>query len=148
VSQDESVTYDPSPSVDPTEAQLKSIGQMGIDLDAGDLASPEMTKFLLQNHRTSLLQYREAKKEVEKLREEKDDLVSLRESLNVKLARKEAYEEITWLEIPVSILSGFAINMLVTDIKDGFGWLLIVLSIVMLFLVRLRSIEGGNNVKD
>jgi hypothetical protein len=138
LSEEKSITYDPSTS-DPTEAQLESIGKMGFDdLSAEDLATPELVKFLLLNQRNLLLQYKEASKEIEKLKEQKDGLLEIKETLNVDLAKKEAYKEIAWLEILISVVSGFAINMLVIDTSDGTGWIMLILSISMLLITRFR----------
>lgn len=138
MSEEKSITYDPSTS-DPTEAQLESIGKMGFDdLSAEDLATPELVKFLLLNQRNLLLQYKEASKEIEKLKEQKGGLLEIKETLNVDLAKKEAYKEIAWLEILISVVSGFAINMLVIDTSDGTGWIMLILSVSMLLITRFR----------
>lgn len=136
MSDEKAITHDPSIS-DPTEAQLESITKMGFDdLDVKDLASPEMVKFLLFNYRNLLLQYKSADKDIEKLNKEKDELLQLKENLNVKLAEKNAHKELDWLEILISILSGYAINTLVINPSDSSGWIMLILSVAILLITR------------
>lgn len=141
--EDKSITFDPEAVQEPADAQLQSLEQFGLgDLDPNKLATPEIVKLLIQNQRISILQYKSAKKKLDEVEQEKEDLVNLRESLRVKLAKKETVNSLIWLEIPISILSGFSINMLVSDYTEGLAWFLLILSLVMLVIIRIGNFKS------
>ena len=47
-----------------------------------------------------------------------------------------------WLEIPISIASGFAINMLTNEPTNGVGWFLLIISLILLVLLRFSDIRN------
>lgn len=127
------VTYDP----DPTDLQMRILETVGGDnLTASDLANPQVVQILVNNQRVSLTQLKAAQAETEQLRVEIDQLRIDRENLRIRIATIESHSNAAWLEIPISILSGFAINMLTSDVKDGLGWFLLIISMLMLIYLR------------
>lgn len=127
------VVYDSGP----TDAQIRFLeGISNDDLTVTDLSDPKVIQLLLHNQRVSLSEIKVAQGEISNLRAENDQLRSDRENLRIQLVANESKSNVYWLEIPVSILSGFAINMLTTDFKDAIGWLFLIMSFVMLIPFR------------
>ncbi|MET0648637.1 MAG: hypothetical protein ABW208_18655 [Pyrinomonadaceae bacterium] len=131
----------PETVYDATEIQLKQLGEVLTDsLTLDDLASPEKVQLLLQRELVHLTEIKAFKGELAALRGANTSLIEERENLRIQLAKVGQREALSWIEIPISILSGFAINMLTSDFKNGLGWVLLLLSLLMLLFLRLPQI--------
>lgn len=127
------VIFDP----DPTDMQMTAWEQINVEkLQATDLCSPEAVQLLIHMQRVTLAQLKTSKAAETRFASEKDQLQIDRENLRVEVAKLQNGVRTTWLEIPISILSGFAINMLSTNIKNGIGWFVLILSLLMLVFLR------------
>jgi hypothetical protein len=132
-----SVVYDP----DPTDMQLQYYDSIRPEtLNAADLSNPAQVTVLLANWRVSLLEVKllksqnlECKTENSKLR---DDVANLRVELAESRATSSSKSKYTYLEIPISMLSGYAINLLSNNIGNGIGWFILSISIVVLLFLR------------
>lgn len=111
------------------------------NLNPADLATPEMVHFILQREVVHLTELKAQKTEIADLRNANSRLKGDRESLRIAVAQSGERETFSWIEIPVSILSGFAINKLTSDPKDGFGWVLLIMTIIILLFLRLPQLR-------
>jgi hypothetical protein len=82
--------------------------------------------------RVTLAQLKSSQGNEMRLQLEKGELQKDREDLRIGVAKLQSGARATLLEIPISVLSGFAINMLSTNPKDGVGWFMFIISLVML----------------
>jgi hypothetical protein len=122
---------------DPTDMQLSAWEQIDVGkLQASDLCSPEAVQLLIHIQRVTLTQLKSTKASETRLAQEKGQLQEDREDLRVEVATLQSSIRTTWLEIPMSMLSGFAINILSASPKDGVGWVILVLSLLMLVALR------------
>jgi hypothetical protein len=141
--EDKPLIYDPNP----LDLELEIFGSLSSgNLDVNDLAKPEVVRFLIHNQRISLTKLKQSEKQIDKLQKQNSELIENRENLRIQLAKRQEWDKATWLEIPISILSGFAINMLATNSSNGVGWFLLVISLVM--LIFLRGVNLKNKSKD
>lgn len=138
---------------DPTELQLRALNEVATrKLNPTDFATPELVQLLLEKHYLSLAELKISKDELLKLRAENDNLRRERENLRIDLVKSQQRESVLWLEIPLGILSGFAINLLTSDPKNATGWVLLILCTIMLLYLRApqfitKSKKGEENVK-
>lgn len=129
--------------VDPTELQLQSWGKVGVeDLQPSDLSTPEgvNARWLIYTHLVTLTQLKAAQVDVSTLRAENANLVEEKANLREKIASRGSDARFTALEIPVSIFTGFAIEMLAENAKDAFGWIMLIVGIVGLLLIRGQDV--------
>jgi hypothetical protein len=140
---DKTVIYDPNP----LDLELEIFGSFSSgNMDLKDLAKPEVVRFLVHNQRISLAKLKQSEKQIDSLQKQNSELIEHRENLRIQLAKRQEWDKATWLEIPISILSGFAINMLATNSSNGTGWLLLVMSLLMLIFLRVANLK--NKSKD
>ncbi|HEU0143162.1 MAG TPA: hypothetical protein VFQ47_00095 [Nitrososphaera sp.] len=126
---------------DSTDIQLRSLGDMVAGkLTLDDLAKPEVVQIILERHMITLTDLKNIKGEVGELRDTVKHLTEDREKLRIDLAKAEQRQTILWLEIPISFLSGFAINMLTTNPAIGIGWALLIISLIMLVFLRIPQL--------
>lgn len=138
-----SVVYDP----DPTDMQMHALENMGLgDLQLSDISDPNIVKLFVFNQQVTLAQLKASKAKATGLLGESMKLRQDREDLRIELARLQEQVKTSWLEIPISVGSGFAINMLTNNIGDGLGWFLLVISLMMLVFLRdiniLKALTG------
>lgn len=153
MNRDTPVVYDP----DPTDMQMRALDGLGLDdLQLSDISNPDVVKLLVSNQRVTLVQLKACQAKADGVLSENTKLRQNREDLRVDIARLQERVKTSWLEIPISVASGFAINMLTDDIKDGIGWFLLIITLVMLVFLRgtdilkapgelLRMIKRGND---
>lgn len=98
-------------------------------------------QILIQMRRDLSSELRAVKSDLIQAHSENTELREARETLLVENAKLQERMKTSWLEIPVSVLSGFAINLLATNVQDGLGWFLLVLSLVMLAFLRGSQIS-------
>jgi hypothetical protein len=131
---------------DPTDYQLRDLDRMleaAEGLSVADLAKkPEAILLILRQQAAQLYELRASKNEIVELRTANMELRDDRESLRIGLAKLQERESVSLIEIPISIASGFAINMLTSNIQSGFGWLLLILSLSMLSVVRKSQLNA------
>lgn len=133
MSVEERAVYDP----DPTELQLQALRAISTEkLQTSDLTSPQVVQLLILNQQISLAQLKEAKSELAGLQRENSELKQDRENLRVDLAGLRERINVAWLEIPIGIATGFAINMLTSGTNTTLGWFLLLIGVVMLLYLR------------
>ena len=131
--------YDP----DATDLQIRDWQMVGTPAhDLAALAKPETLQVIIQQNLYNLAQLKEHKNRVARLTEENLDLRQDREDLRVRAARTEEQSNLQWFEIPASLLSGFSINMLTANGKDMVGWVLLIVSLVLIAGVRAQQIAA------
>lgn len=74
------------------------------------------------------------------VRAENGRLADERNRLEVRLARLDSREALSWIEIIVGALFGFAGNMLVVNPRDHLGWVLVIVSVAIFVVSRLREV--------
>lgn len=135
-------TYDPGP----TDAQMRLLEKLGSEgVNTEDLSHPAVTQFLIQNYRAHLTELKLAKDANESLQNDNNALRTEREELRIKVAILESRINTNWLEIPVSILSGFSINLLTNNPGDGMGWFLLIISLIILLFIRGEDLLNAVN---
>jgi len=128
---------------DPTEVQLRALDEIASKkLNPTDLATPELVQQILERQYLILAELKLRKDELVKARAENDYLRGERESLRIALAKSEQRTAVLWLEIPIGIMSGFAINLLTNDPKNSTGWVLLILCAIMLLYLRMPQIKA------
>src|ERR1051326_256962 len=122
---------------DSTEMQLRDLTDLtGEKLTTADLATPQIVQLLLAQQMRSLADLKAAKAEATELRQSITQVTNENTQLRVDLAASTERRKVLLLEIPIGFLSGFAINMLTASkFTDPVGWILLMLSVVMLFML-------------
>jgi len=152
MNRDTSDVYDPGP----TDMQLRALDSIGQeDLDLSDMSDPRVVKLLVLFWKGALTQVKTNELRVARLQGESMELRQDREDLRIEIARLQERVKASWLEIPISVGTGFAINMLTSNPSDQVGLVLLIISLVMLALLhgtdivalagRLRSTWKGND---
>ena len=130
---EKTVVYDPNP-IDLELELFNSIGIKG--MNDSDLSKPETVRFLIHSQRIALSKLKLADNQIKELQFKNENLIEDREALRIAVAKKQERHKVTLLDIPISILSGFSINMLTNDISNGVGWILFIISLLMLIFLR------------
>lgn len=131
-----------STAYDPTRFQIESLLGVGAELSQSNLCTPEAVALLLYQHKVTLSQLQKAESDVAVHRKHVDELRDQREDLKVDIARLETKRTVTLVDIPVSVISGFAINLVLTDGSRAIGIALLIVSLVILLMIR------GGDVKN
>jgi hypothetical protein len=127
------MVFDP----DPTDMQMTALGQLNLEnLQASDLCTPEAVVLLVHIQRVALAELKVSKTSEKRLACEKDQLQEEKGNLRVDVAKLQSSINTTWLEIPISLLTGFAINMLSSDKANVVGWFMLVMGLLMLAFLR------------
>jgi len=123
---------------DSTDMQLRSLSDFaaGPPLTLRDLAKPETVQLMITQQMITLTELRSVKGEAGNLRNDIKQLTDERENLRIDLAKSKERRSILWLEVPMSVLIGFATKMLTMNPADGVGWVMLIVSLVMLVLLR------------
>jgi hypothetical protein len=144
---DVALRSEPETVYDATDVQIKAVEEIVKErLRIADLTSPEVVQVILQREMVSLTDLKASKKEISELRKSNSELLSDRENLRIELAKSGQRESVSWIEIPIGVLSGFAINILTGNFRDGLGWVLLIMSLVILLFLRmpqLKQVLGG-----
>jgi len=128
---------------DPTEMQIRELDKM---LDTQQLSvtnlakNPQAIQLVLRQQALLLYELRQNKTTLLDAKVTADKLRDERESLRISLAQLTEHEKVSVIEIPISIASGFAINILTTKPTDLVGWLLLVITFILLLFLRQRQI--------
>jgi len=130
------VTYDP----DPADSELRMLEAMGADgLQASDLCNPAAVKLLIQLSALSATRLKASQKREAGVTEENKRLAAEKEQLRVDLAGLSGRRAFGVVEIPVSILTGFAINTLTVEPANAQGWIMLVAGVAILLMGRLHD---------
>ena len=139
---DNPVVYDPSP----TDIELQAWENIGVEkMDISELAKPEVVQLLVHSLRMNLSKLKASENEIRNLRNDNTNLREERENLKIKIAKFQERIKSTWLQIPISLLGGFALNILVKDFKDGIGWILLIFCFIMLVFLRGSDVFKSQN---
>lgn len=133
---------EPETVYDPTDIQIKNLLEYQANLNIKELATPEMVQMILQREFITLAELKTIKSNMNQMTVGNNALREEKEELRIELAKSQQREGITWIEIPVSILSGFSINMLTDNFSNGTGWFLLIVSLFILFILRLDALSG------
>jgi hypothetical protein len=130
------MVFDP----DPTDIQMTALGQINLEnLQASDLCTPEAVGLLVHIQRVTLAQLKSSKTSESRLALDKDKLQEEKGDLRVQIAKLQSNVHASWLEIPISLLTGFAINMLSSspaNTDKTVGWFMLVVGLFMLAFLR------------
>jgi hypothetical protein len=127
------------PVYDPTQTQLEDWSRLSsADLPLSELCNPATVVLLIKSRRVNLIELKALKQEVVELRGTVDQLRTERENLRVRLGRSEDRGFISWIEIPISVISGFAVNMVTNDFTNWVGWALLIMTVGVLVSTRLH----------
>lgn len=126
-------TFDPGPT-DAEMRLLEKLGSEGVNIE--DLSNPAVAQFLIHNYKVNLIELKQAQGANEYLQNDNSALRNEREELRIKVAILESRMNSNWLEIPVSIISGFSINLLTNNPGDEMGWVLLIISLIILLFIR------------
>ena len=133
---------------DPTDTALRNVHEI---LEKEVLAvtdfvgNPVAILLLLREQNIQLIELMECKALLALANKSTTEQRGEIEILKVDEARLKERENLSLIEIPASILTGFAISILTIDLHSQEGWLLLVLGIVMLlFLRRLNFLQIRN----
>lgn len=132
---------------DSTELQLQSIdGLLDVTTQSlEDFAKPEMVAILLERHRITLIDLKGAKTKIAELEMTVERQNGESRKLEIDLARSSERSSNMWLEIPLSILSGFAINLLTTEHPPTYAWVTLAVCVVILIYIRIPTIISFKN---
>lgn len=144
---------EPETVYDATLLQLQSVNSVTTqELSLEDFSKPEVVAMLIERQKFTLTELKATQGNLIKTQADLELSKTEISNLKVKLAKSDQRRTNLWLEIPVSFLSGFAINMLTTNFSNGVGWFLLVLSLVMLLFLRfpkvLESLNGNDKESD
>ena len=114
-------------------------------LTPNDLAKPETVQLLLIQQAVTLTELKTHKADNGRLQDNIGQLIVEREQLRIDLAKAKERRSILWLEVPMSILIGFATKMLTVNPLDGVGWVLLLIGLVMLLMVRKPFHKNGSD---
>lgn len=129
--------YDP---IEVQEQELKRIEQM--DVGAADFVSPAGVQFLVGNQTRLLAELRARDGEIRQLRDGNAVLRNERENLRVQCATVTERYSIGWVEILVSFIGGYAINILSNQPGSSLGWFLLIISVLTIFGIRFSFARG------
>lgn len=130
---------------DSTLVQIESIERLASEnLSLDDFSTPQMASLLLERHRVTLTELKSKQGQLNEAEKEMARVSSELTELRVELARAEERQFSLWLEIPLGIFSGFAINILTGDIRNGVGWFILIVSLLMLLFIRLSALFKQN----
>lgn len=128
---------------DSTEIQLMAIERAleKKNLKLADLTTPEHVHLILEREKVHLTQLKENRAEITELRNAVTRLRRQREELRIDLAKSGQRERYSWIEIPLGMVSGFAINILTSDPKSTLGWFLLLISLLIITFLRISHLR-------
>ncbi len=134
MSSESPVVYDP----DPTQLEVDAFSEIGLEgMSLEELCSPPVVKMLIHMRRSALTQLKFSQQEVTALRKTQTTLQNDRENLRVETAILKSQVNNTVIEIPASVLIGFAINLLTNNSKNAFAWVMLVAGVLVLIYIRI-----------
>ena len=128
---------------DPTAVQLEAVGRLtGGDLELEELCNTTAVRLLLEQRLVNLVQMKSYENELAELRRENRELIDSRNDLRVEVATSHERDVVSWIEIPVSAMLGFGANLILANNRDYVGWVLLVVTVIILLLLRWSYVEG------
>lgn len=128
---------------DPTDIQINSHGKISLsDMDVEEMSNPQSVKMLLYQHLLSLHELKATKNDLTLNKLENESLKKDREELKIKLAGLGHNIGVDIASIFISLLGGFAINLLTMDWSNGLGWVIFVLCMTILFFFKYPIISS------
>ncbi|WP_448872395.1 hypothetical protein [Desulfobulbus propionicus] len=128
---------------DPTDLQIDSYGKFSIgDIDVAELTNEQSVKMLIYQHLLNLHELKSTKRELIECKKQVDKLKDEREELRIKLASSASSLGADIASIFVSFLGGFAINMLTSNWSSGLGWAIFLLCISIVLSFKFHSIAS------
>lgn len=123
---------------DPTDLQINWVRSLSTEeLTVSDLAKkPEAIELLLRQHTVILYDLKSCQGNLTECRNTNEELKNVREKLRVELAALHERANVSLIEIPISMASGFAINILTSNPASILGLALLILSLFMLVFLR------------
>ncbi|MHB1356195.1 MAG: hypothetical protein ACYCZF_09500 [Anaerolineae bacterium] len=130
---------------DPYEEDIANLdnilkGEMKVE----DLCNPSAVQLLLQERKLDILRLAKNISQFEiatnRLTTQEAEIANLRVSLAKAESERTQKSKFILVEIPASIISGFAINTLVIDSHNLTGWFLLLVSIAIVLLIRFEDI--------
>jgi hypothetical protein len=115
----------------------KIIGDTEITVDSLS-KRPEAIQLLLGRYSALLIEQKNIKSDYREIN-------LIREELRVENAKLIEKGNATIMEIPVSILGGFAINRLSSNLSDSLGWFGFIVTVVLLIYIRWNASRGIAN---
>jgi hypothetical protein len=132
---------------DPTDLQIDSYGKVGLgDIDVAEMINKQSVKMLIYQLVLNLHELKSTKKELLECRKQIDKLRENREDLRIKLASAVAGIGADIASVFVSFLGGFSINMLTANWSDGLGWAIFIMCISIVFSFKYPSFSS--RIKD
>jgi len=130
-----------STAYDPTAYQIQSLDGMGVELTYEQLCTPEAVRLLIHNQRVTLSQLKKAEGDLTAERERLEVIRKERETLKVEVAKLESTRSLTLVEIPVGMISGFAINLVLIETFRTIGIVLLIISLAIFLMIRGGSLK-------
>lgn len=122
---------------DPTALQLDAVGRLTDgELELEELCNPTAVRLLMEERLVNLVQLKSYEKLLLELRRENSNLIDSRNELRVDVARGSERDVVSWIEIPVSALLGFATSMVLDEATRSIGVVLVVMAAVILLFLR------------
>jgi len=127
---------------DPTDLQIDSYKKINLfDMDIEELSNPQAVRMIIYQHIINLHELKVTKTKLDNKEIELENVKKERENLKVNLAGLEQSVGIDLARIAISFLGGFAINMLTKNWKDGLGWVIFIICIVVILILKLPLIS-------
>jgi hypothetical protein len=115
---------------DPLDYQMREVNKIlgDTEVTVESLSKrPEAIQLLLGRYNALLIEQKGIKSDYKEIN-------TKRENLRVDNARLREKSTLTIIEIPISLLGGFALNRLATNISDSLGWFGLIITVMLLNL--------------
>jgi hypothetical protein len=129
-------------SYDPTDMRIASVAKFGLnDIDITEITNESSVRLILDQHLGNLYDLKATKEDLVKSKGELSSLRLERESLRVQLAESASSAGVDLASILVSLLGGFAINMLTTDRSNALGWVILILCVAIILVFKVQVLK-------
>ena len=136
----DSIIYDPEPT-DPTDYQIELYGESPlVSMEVSEMANEQSVKLILHQLHVTLRELREKKIEINSNQNEISELRETCEKLKIKLAESASNAGIDIASILISLLGGFAVNMVSATPTDPMGWVIFILCIATVITFKASVI--------
>ena len=126
---------------DPIGVQLESISPLASgEINIDDLCTPTSVRLLIEQRFVNLVQLRSVSEELAKRDMENRALADQNSELRVAVAKSTERDLISWVEIPVSAVLGFATSIALDATTRYQGLGIVLLSMVVLLFIRWSHI--------
>jgi len=137
---DKDVVFDP----DAETAQMRDLRNAGLtEFTLNVIEDPVAqmaVQFLVQRNQYTLVDLKAAKKDIADLRTRNDTFRDTIQDLRVDLGKHDVRESIFWIEIPLSLLGGYAITLVGNSATSTLGVTLLILVVACLLFLRMTHI--------